>query len=905
MSYLEKRIAGHVLGNLSPEPLAELPAMIRRVGAEGIVLLKNEKKTLPLAQGERVALFGRSQCEYVKSGTGSGGLVNVPYTTNIRQGLRESGHVMLNEELCQVYDSWLEEHPFDIGHGWATEPWSQVEMPLTEDIVDKAAAESRTALVFIGRTAGEDRDHANEPGSYLLAEEELRMLELVKERFDKVAVILNVGNIIDTAWAEDPRITAVLYVWQGGMEGGRAAADVLIGKVSPSGKLSDTIARSITEYPSHANFGDEVRNFYQEDIYVGYRYFETVAQDRVLYPFGFGLSYTTFETKSYIASHKWELTVTATVRNTGVYAGKEVLQVYYEAPQGKLGQPARQLAAFAKTKLLKPGEEQTVTMKISLADMASYDDSGVTGHKSCYVLEEGEYRIYVGTDVRSAELLFKAVIPKTVVTRWCHEALAPVRSFERMHPVQDPEGHVHMEYEPVPLRTVDLAQRIENGRMKSIPCTEDRGIRLKDVAEGKASLPDFIAQLTDEELCCLVLGEGMSSPKVTPGTGSAFGGLTPGLQAYGIPAVCTTDGPSGIRMDNGAKASSLPGGTLLACTWDTKLVEDLYVLEGLELTAYKIDALLGPGMNIHRHPLCGRNFEYFSEDPVLTGQMAAAMTRGIHQCGATSTLKHFATNNQETKRNFTDSVVSERALREIYLKGYEIAVREGGATSIMTSYNLLNGIHSSSNYDLNTTILRDEWGYTGFVMTDWWALMNDDGGESSRDNVRAMVIAQNDVYMVTPDAMIHKDKLMQSLEAGELSRGDLQRCAVNILNYILQTPAFDRYLHQGASMETFDLSSMKVQAAVNELVSGTEYPLEVAEQGEYILRVTLLADVSPLAQSAVTAYLDEQYAAVFTVNGSPHAVTLTYPVTITGTHPSLKMEFNPDMMRCMKAELMK
>ena len=338
----------------------------RAVVAEGIVMLRNEGEVLPLKEGEKIALFGRGQFNYYKSGTGSGGMVNTSYVTGIREALEESGFV-LNGKLEKVYQDWLKDNPFDAGAGWAGEPWFQKEMPLTEELVRGAREESDTAVVVIARTAGEDQDNKPEAGSYLLTEDEEEMLRLVCGAFQRTVVLLNVGNIIDMKWVERYRPSAVLYVWQGGQEGGNGVLDVLSGKVSPSGKLTDTIARDITDYPSTRNHGDEKRNVYQEDIYVGYRYFETFARDKVLYPFGFGLSYTTFALEAELesAGEREEdrkaaegLTIRARVTNTGKAAGKEVVQVYCQAPQGALGKPARSLCGFAKTRELAPGEMQ-------------------------------------------------------------------------------------------------------------------------------------------------------------------------------------------------------------------------------------------------------------------------------------------------------------------------------------------------------------------------------------------------------------------------------------------------------------------------------------------------------------------------------------------------------------------
>ena len=765
----------------------------REAVSEGIVMLKNEKETLPLKKGSKVAVFGRNQFSYYKSGTGSGGAVNTGNIVDVLKAL-SGEEIVINQAVKAEYEKWLVDHPFDDGCGWASEPWFQEEMPLSEAFVKQAAKESDTALILLGRTAGEDKDNKGEAGSYYLTETEEQMLALVCKEFEKTAVLLNVGNIIDMKWAEKYQPQAVLYIWQGGQEGGKGTADVLMGRVSPSGKLTDTIARDLADYPAHGHFGDETRNEYEEDIYVGYRYFETFAKDEVVYPFGFGLSYTTFEIQAEgVEELEDAVRFTAAVVNTGKTAGKEVVQVYCEAPQGKLGKPSRSLIGFAKTACLAPGERTQVVIECPNDTMASYDDSGVTGHKSCYVLEEGEYAFYVGSDVRSAKKAGRIVRNTLQVVEQLGEAMAPVVPLRRMKPEECGEGY-RITYEKAPMRTYELKERVEAGRTKELAYTGDRGIKLLDVAEGKASMDEFIAQLSDHDLCCIVRGEGMCSPKVTPGTAAAFGGVTESLKAFGIPTACCADGPSGIRMDCGTIAFSMPNGTCLGSSFNEELARELYEFEGLELRKNKIDTLLGPGMNIHRHPLNGRNFEYFSEDPLLTGKMAAAQLKGMQRYQVTGTIKHFACNSQEFHRHDVEAVVSERALREIYLKAFEIAVKEGGAYSLMTSYNPINGLWTASNYDLLTTILRGEWGYRGLVMTDWWAKANDEGQPADRRNVAAMVRSQNDVSMVTRDADTNTsgDNSDECLANGTASRADYQRCAANLCGVLMRMPAFQR-----------------------------------------------------------------------------------------------------------------
>lgn len=852
--------------------------LCRAAGAQGAVLLKNDHHTLPIRPGETVSVFGRIQLNYYKSGTGSGGLVNVDYVVDIPQGLRDAEGISINGELYQEYRSWEVSHPFDKGKGWAQEPFCQEEMPISEELAAKARSQSDLALVVLGRLAGEDRDSDPDKGSYYLSDGEEAMLRMVRKHFDRVAVVLNVGNLMDMSW--DNLCDSVLYVWQGGMEGGHAVADVLTGAVTPCGKLSDTIAKNLHTIPAMKNFGDKHFNAYEEDIYVGYRWFETFDPDNVQYPFGFGLSYTTFSWKQESAS--WQdgvVSFSATVKNTGSVSGREVLQVYVGAPQGKLGQPLKSLCGYQKTRLLAPGEEQSLTISIPQAVFSSYDDGGVTGHKSCRVLEAGKYHFYLGTDVRSATETASFDLPETLVIEELTEALAPTEPMNRIHPRMK-DGVLSPETEPVPLRTYSLMERIASHRPENCAYAGDLGIVLKDVKEGRHTMEEFLSQLTDEDLACIVRGEGMCSPKVTPGTASAFGGLTPHLKELGIPAGCCADGPSGIRMDCGTHATSIPSGTLLACTFDDELNEALFTEMGSELYQNRVDTLLGPGMNIHRCPLNGRNFEYFSEDPLLTGKMAAAQLRGMHKHGVTGTIKHFFANNQEYRRTFISSDISERAIRDLYLRGFEIAVKEGQARSIMTSYGAVNRIWTAGSYDLCTTILRGEWGFNGIVMTDWWAKMNDEGEEATQKNTKAMVRAQNDLFMVVSDALSNSadDNTMESLKKGTLTRGELLRCAENICRFLMNSPCMEeRKLEakEGSNAvqpETIDIvirdgAVMNVRGIENERGSNTVYNILTEREGTYEITAVASSEAGGVAQIPVTLSVGNR-AATFSFVGT-------------------------------------
>lgn len=851
-----------------------------RAVSGGIVMLKNDG-ALPLKQGGTAAVFGRIQLHYYKSGTGSGGMVNVSKVIGITDGLLDAGY-KLDEQLLNAYREWDEQNPFDYGEGWGGEPWSQKEMPLTDELVSGAASRADAAIVIIGRTAGEEMDNKLEKGAFLLSDLEEDMLRRVTSSFDKTVVLLNTGGLIDMSFMDRYPVSAVMYVWQGGMVGGAGTAAVLTGEVSPSGKLPDTIAYEISDYPSDKFFGSGDMDCYGEDIYVGYRYFETFAKDRVRFPFGFGMSYTSFD----IAASDFRLdgnkvTGSVNVKNTGSTPGREVVQIYCSAPQGKLGKPARVLCGFDKTRTLQPGESQTLSFEIPLESVASYDDSGVTGHKSAWILEQGGYVFYAGADVRSASEAYSLTLPETVV-RQCKSALGPLTAFKRMV-----NSSGKPEFEDVPL-TGEAFPHDHAKLPAEIPQTGDRGIRLADVVNGKNTLEEFTAQLTDYDLSCIIRGEGMGSPKVTAGTAAAFGGVSDTLTALGIPCACCDDGPSGMRLDCGTKAFSLPNGTLLASTFDRPLMTELFTFMGLEMHTNQVDCLLGPGMNIHRHPLNGRNFEYFSEDPYLTGEMASAELAGLHSTGAEGTIKHFCGNNRETRRHFLDSVISERALREIYLRGFEKAVKKGGAKSVMTTYGQVNGVWTAGNYGLVTGILRDDWGFDGFTMTDWWANINRRGKAPDKSDFAAMAMAQNDVYMVTADGAACNDNTLDSLKSGELTRGELQRNAMNILRFLTTTHAMKRVMGcddeteiinrpadagdiDSTDIEFHDIDedlTLDLTGITTEKGSSYAFGLNVSKPGVYKVTLTASSTLSELAQTSVSIFALGSPCGMFTYNGT-------------------------------------
>lgn len=859
---------------------------------EGSVLIKNDNNVLPAVPGTKVALFGRMQTHYYKSGTGSGGMVNVEHVVDILEGLQNSG-LVLDQKVIDTYAEWEKTNPVDPGVGWGKERWSQDEMPLDPDFVSEAAKNNDVAIMIIARTAGEDRDNTAEPGSYYLSSTEEAMLEAVTGAFKKTVVLLNVGNIIDMSFIDKYNPSAIMYIWQSGMIGGTAAANLVTGKAVPSGCLTDTIAYALEDYPSTANFGnvDPMKDIYAEDIYVGYRYFSTFAPEKVRYPFGFGLSYTTFEcSDATFENNGTDVKVTVKVTNTGSVAGKKTVMLFASAPQGKLGKPARVLVAYAKTATLAPGESEVLELTAVADRYASYDDADKTGNGTCWILEAGTYNFYLGENVDVATLVGSFDLDGDIVLEKLESACAPVEAFDRLG--------LGGKYEPVPVRKVENRDIRERFIPAEIPQTGDKGIKLADVIDGKNSMDEFIAQLEDEDLSLMSRGEGMSSPKVTTGTAAAFGGISKELMSYGIPTLCCSDGPSGMRIDSGKKAFSIPNGTCLASTFNEALMTDLFECFGIEMISNGIDSILGPGINIHRNPLNGRNFEYFSEDPFLTGRMAAAQIIGLEKNHVTATIKHFCANNRETNRRFMDSVVSERALREIYLKSFEVAVKDGKARSIMSVYNKINGTYGTANYELNTMVLRQQWGYTGIVMTDWWAFIKkipatmyhspEDLNEHS-----LMASAQCDIYMVCSNVernAIGESDIMDNLRDNRtdlITRAELQRNAANIIRFAIDTPAMNRVRGDKAVVKHIDnpFKEDSSEATVSKYYKADEEPtievdvdtslggdftfgLDSDRPGRYEAILTGSSELNSLAQIPMTVYYTSIPVRVITWNGT-------------------------------------
>ena len=768
----------------------------RRAAREGMVLLKNEHSALPLPRGARIALFGKATIDYVKGGGGSGD-VTVPYVKNLYEGLVEIlGAAAIYPDTVAFYRDYV---LAQYREGWVPGMVAEPEIP--EGMLQGAAAFTDTAIISISRFSGEgwDRkadfdpigrhklvdenavrmsDALFEAGDFYLSRAERAMIDAVSRRFERVIVVLNVGGMIETASLRDnPAVDAVLYALQGGMEGGAAAAELLTGLYNPCGKLSDTLARELMDYPGSATFfeSDDYVN-YSEDIYVGYRYFETIpgAADRVVYPFGYGLSYTEFKLKNpRIELTDTQVVARVEVQNVGDMAGREVVQVYTGAPQGRLGKPARVLSGYQKTRLLAPGEAESVAIRFSIDDLASYDDLGKV-QKSAWVLEAGAYVFYIGVSVRDAvPCEQQLILPEDRVVRQATARLVP-RALERrmlsdgsyeplpagagegrasiLPPLQESE----MEFPTPAVRALPRVQYFEESDLP----------QLTDVAEGRMTLEAFISALPDEELMHLLGGQPNVGLANTQGLGNS--------PRYGIPPIMTADGPAGVRFrpETGVVTTAFPCATLLACTWDREITCAVGAAGAREAKENNIQMWLTPGVCIHRSPLCGRNFEYFSEDPLLTGLQAEALVRGIQSEHIAATPKHFALNNKESNRKNSDSRASERAIREIYLKSFEIIVKKARPWALMSSYNLINGRRSSENRDLLVGILRDEWGFDGMVTTDWWTF-----GEHYVETM-----AGNDLKMPTG----YPERLAKALAAGELTRAAMEAAVRHILGLVIR-----------------------------------------------------------------------------------------------------------------------
>ena len=827
---------------------------VRRLAGECMVLLENDG-VLPFSEKiKKIALYGTGARHTVKGGTGSGD-VNVRKTISIAQGLEEAGFEIVTKDWLDRYDKDMKEAQEtylkklkDISDETGEpsviisfkHPFQEPEQPVIEeaDIKDADAA-----VYVIARNSGEGKDRLAEKGDYYLSDRELQNIRFMTEKYHNCIVLLNTGGVIDlTELTKISGIQAMMLIGQTGNMSGYAVADVLTAKTVPSGKLTDTWARSYDDYPSSRTFsyrdGNLDDEYYSDGIYVGYRYFDTFGV-LPLYCFGYGKSYTEFalSTKKVTADEK-QVTVEVEVTNTGkTYPGREVVQVYYSAPDGVMEKPTQELAGFAKTKLLAPEETEVVTITFATEDMASYDS-----YDAVWVMEEGEYTIRVGNSSRTTEVAAIIDLDETVQTVQLKNVMKDkeiVKEIHHMVPIFDLELDDTPFMRPILIYAENFEKNIvEYEVMRTVLEDKRPGetLTLKDVKNGNASLEELVAQLTVEELADLCVGtERMEEDGNVIGSASACvpgaaGDTTSALiEKRKIPNLILADGPAGLRLQKHFKTdkegNKLPGGeqfgmeiapfakelpegtqdyyqyctaipiaTTLAQSWDVELIQRMGEIVGEEMERFHIHLWLAPGMNIHRNPLCGRNFEYYSEDPLLTGLCAAADTKGVQSyAGHGTTIKHFAANNQEDNRMFTNAHISERALREIYLKGFEIAVKTAQPYAIMTSYNLINGTHAANHYDMLQNVARDEWGFEGLIMTDWYTSqdtsalgMVSESGKYSYSNSVQCIKAGNDLQM--PGCRKNVEDIVEAVKnGGGITKADLQRCAKHILGIALKT----------------------------------------------------------------------------------------------------------------------
>ena len=758
-------------------------SLSKKAASEGMVLVKNENGALPFNKGEKIALFGKACIEYIKGGGGSGD-VHCAYTHNVYDGFADKekdGKISLYMPCIEFYKEYVKEQSkfiptrkqidatWDIVNAmdfcqerddivYETFDSMHVHEPkVPDELITDAAENADTAVIIISRFSSEGVDRRAIAGDYYLSDIEKSLIDRVSAAFKKTVVVINSGGLVDCEYfAENDKVQGALIGWQGGMEGGMVIADILCGDTNPSGKLGDTIPKSYYDFENAKIFETGFDHLdYEDDIYVGYRYFETIpgAAEKVRYPFGFGLSYTTFEMSgAFCGESDGKIVAAVTVKNTGDRAGKEVVQLYYSAPQGKLGKPSKELAAFAKTKLLAPGESQTVALSFNISDMASFDDLGKV-KKSAFVLEKGSYKFHLGNSVRNTEKLsYEYTLDEDVTVMQSKSLLTPFKLEKRL--LADGTYETMPQGEP----------SYDSGKNEPTDTkAPEETVMFDDIDDIDA----FVKQFTVDELIDFLGGHPMTRSVCNTG---AFGGL----DRLAIPPVPTADGPAGVRLNlvTGVYTTAWPCAALLACTWNTELIQQVGAAGGAELKENNLGVWLAPAMNIHRNPLCGRNFEYFSEDPVLAGKCCASEVIGIQSNKVAVSVKHFACNNRESNRFECDSRVSERALREIYLRGFEICVKEADPWTIMSSYNLINGKHTSTSYELLTEILRGEWGFNGIVTTDW-GVHSDNSDE---------ILAGNDIKMGEDDPA----ELKAAYESGKITRADLEPCVKRIIQMTMK-----------------------------------------------------------------------------------------------------------------------
>lgn len=833
----------------------------RELAGECMVLLENDG-ALPLKETGKIALFGNGVRRTVKGGTGSGD-VNSRSIVNVEEGFKNAGFTVTSgswldkqgEMLDKSKGEYLEWVKAEAKKSSRSEFIIQFDHPysapapvlITEE--DCKEADTDVAVYVIARNSGEGSDRYNREGDYLLFAEEKKNLEMVAAHFKKTIVILNIGGVMELSGVKAiPGINAILLMGQLGNIGGDALADVVTGKVNPSGKTVDTWAKNYMDYPSSAKFshnGSVHDEEYEDGIYVGYRYFDSFGVEPE-YCFGFGRSYTDFSLQIDGAEAAGDrVQVRATVQNTGsVYAGKEVVQIYYSAPQGRMDKPYQELAAYHKTSLLKPGESEAMILTFAIKEMASYSEAD-----AAWVLEKGDYVIRVGSSAGNTEVAAVLTLAEEVKTQIGKnlfpldiqlKEIKPDTTVAKTAYEKNSEGLGRVYHGSIQSSCIKAEHMVYQGKREEYKTDQEKKLTVQDVKNGDCTVEELVAQLTVEEMADMCVGTLRAGEGNVVGNASytvpgAAGDTSSILKvSRGIKNMILADGPAGLRLQPHFKTTKegklLPGGSVmgdsfepfdpdinedevdnyyqyctaipigwsLAQSWNTELAEWAGDMIGAEMEQFGVDLWLAPAMNIHRNPLCGRNFEYYSEDPLVSGKIAAAITIGVQKHkGKGTTIKHFAVNNQEDNRYFVNAHVSERALREIYLKGFEIAVKESQPLSIMTSYNLLNGIHTANSYDLLQAMARDEWGFDGTVMTDWFTsqdMPEITGKFQPRYPISSSVgciYAGNDIQM--PGCRKNVDDIVEAVKTGRemdgfrITLADLQFNTANIIRVVLKT----------------------------------------------------------------------------------------------------------------------
>ncbi|MFR5875081.1 MAG: glycoside hydrolase family 3 protein [Eubacterium sp.] len=795
-----------------------------RAALESIVMLKNDG-ALPFRDNS-IAAYGSGVSVTIKGGTGSGE-VNERHSVSIFEGLQNKGFDITNRRLNADYRDMYAQAQMDFVKSQRKKVYTHLpqlmsilfnpfQAPEFYDITDSEIKSNNTdnCIYVLSRQAGEGGDRKAEKGDLFITDYERKTITKLAKSYKNFVLIINAGSQLDMAFVDEiDGINAILFICQLGTQGGNAVADILIGNVSPSGKLADTWAKQYSDLPfsdeySYLN-GNTKDEFYKEGIYVGYRYFDSFSVEPK-YPFGFGLSYTEFEINNAKASNnKSKITITADVKNIGVLSGKEVIQIYVSAPNGNIDKEYQKLVAFEKTDEIKPDNSQKVIIEFDAKQMASFDEK-----RASYVLEKGEYIIRIGNFSRNTKSFSVINIDDEIIVSKHDNILPKTKEFEELKsPIKECQDTDNLD--KINLKQADFETAVYEYKTPD-ECKDER-------------VQKILNTLTTRDMTDICVGIGMFGGKTKFNLPGSVGNTTSKFWDKGLANVTLCDGPAGIRIQKRSAVTksgkvkavdsslgtfdllmpeavqkimkgnpekdtiiyqyttAFPVSAALAQTWNTDLLYEIGKAVYSEMKEYGCTYWLAPAVNIHRNPLCGRNFEYYSEDPFLAGEMVTAMALGVQQeKGFYVTVKHFACNNQEENRNNMTANLSERALREIYLPAFESAVRKGKAKSIMTAYNMINGVYCSNSYDLCTKVLRNEWNFDGVVMTDWFASML-----GNADDALCMS-AGNDLIM--PGGSFFKFKILMGIKSGKITKNDLRRCCSNIIKSILDSDIQREYI---------------------------------------------------------------------------------------------------------------